>query len=352
MKSKLRYLLLIFPLALFIWAYQATSWRPKLIGTQPTPPANGLIPRRLMRWKQLLISPDGKWLASGGEDGKAIFVMLWDVPARRQTWRTKPVLNVDVNALTFSPDSRILAIRTDGGLGGQPDSALSLVETATGKERPLLKFPSKETLQDAAFLSNRELIVSTPEGALMADTRTGKTIRRWKFLKPTLQDTKLPPPAQSQISADGTAIIALTNATSDTAVAIYDSATGKQRGTWTYPKVFRSPRLSPNGKLWAMQPQPQDADGYIEVHDAQTGKLTWGPFSTNFYGYGWAWSADSTRLMLGVGSIALEIHDARTGRHLENKSVSGYVRTLVAQPDDNYIYTLDVGGKIIRWRLR
>ena len=352
MKSKRRWLLLIFPLALFIWAWQAASWRPKLIGVQPTPPANGMIPRRLLRWKQLLISPDSKWLASGGEDDRAIFVMLWDVAARRQVWRTKPVPNVDVNPLDFSPDSRILAIRRDENASERSDSAVHLVEIATGKERILWKTSPQQSLQDAAFLSDRELIVATSQGAIIVDTRTEKPIQQWKFKWPSPEMTENSLDNQSQISADGKTIIALANGTSDTAVAIYDCATGKQRGTWTYPKLFRSPRLSPNGKLWAMQPQPQNVSGYIEVHDAQTGKLTWGPFSTNFYGYGWAWSADGTRLMTSVGSSVLEIHDARTGRHLENKPIISYIRTLVAERDDNYIYTLDIGGKIWRWRSR
>ena len=175
MKRKARYLLLIVPLALFWWAFNAASWRPKLIGVQPTPPANGMIPRRLMRWKQLLISPDGKWLASGGEDGKAIFVMLWDVTARRQIWRTKPIVGVDVNPLAFSPDSRTLVIRSDGSPHTPPDSTVDLLDIATGKKRSLLRFARTE-LQDAAFLSDRELVVATSQGAIIADARTGKTL--------------------------------------------------------------------------------------------------------------------------------------------------------------------------------
>ena len=101
-----------------------------------------------------------------------------------------------------------------------------------------------------------------------------------------------------------------------------------------------------------MQPQEQSSYGYIEVHDAHTGKLTWGPFTTNFYGYGWAWSADSKRLIKGQTPSVFEIHDARTGRHLENKAVNAYIRVFVNAPDDDYIYTLDVNGQIWRWRAR
>ena len=352
MKHKRRWLLLLLPLALFAWAYRAASWRPKLVGTQPTIASNGLILKRLLRWKQLLVSPDGKWLASGGEDDKAIFVMLWDANARRQIWRTKPDPNADVNALAFSPDNRVLAIRRDEIVSGLPNSAIRLVEIATGKERTLWKTSPPESLQDAAFLSNRELIVATSRGVIVVDTQSGKPIRQWKFKLPSLKTTESPLDAQSQISADGTTVLALANGTSDTVVAVYDCATGQQRAIWTYPQVFRDPHLSPDGKLWAIQPQPRAVSGYIEVHDAQTGKLTWGPFSTNFYGYGWAWSADGTHLLKGVAASVLETHDARTGRHLENKPVNGYIRTLAPDPNDNYIYTLDVSGQIWRWRLR
>jgi WD40 repeat protein len=74
-------------------------------------------------------SPDGKWLASGGEDNR---VMLWEAATGRRV-RTLPA-GVDaghadgVNALAFSPDGRQLATGSD-------DRTILLWDLETGRPR-------------------------------------------------------------------------------------------------------------------------------------------------------------------------------------------------------------------------
>jgi WD40 repeat protein len=66
-------------------------------------------------------SPDGKWLASGGNDKNTI---VWDVASGKQLWQFQGKANVV--KVEFSADAKILTI-TDA------DKKETVVEAATGK---------------------------------------------------------------------------------------------------------------------------------------------------------------------------------------------------------------------------
>jgi WD40 repeat protein len=66
-------------------------------------------------------SPDGKWLASGGNDKNTI---LWDVASGKQLWQFQGKANVI--KVEFSPDAKSLTI-TDA------DNKAITVDSATGK---------------------------------------------------------------------------------------------------------------------------------------------------------------------------------------------------------------------------
>ena len=348
MKLKLRWLLLLFPLALLAWAYHAASWRPKLVGAQPIFGGKGL---KLMQYgpgARLLIAPDGEHLASSGLDNKSSFVMGWNIAARKAQWRVdEGFYNVGMGALAYSPDGRTLAVSVDEGVFGRPNFVIDLVETATGKRRRLMKISWQTILQDAAFLSNRELVISTFEGALVVDVQTGVTIRQWKFKLPVSQiKSRFSSSPQIQISADGTAIIALSNGDTQTAIAVYDAQTGQRRGVWTYHSVFRNPRLSPDGKFWVVD----KGNDRTDIYDARTGAFLW----SNLAGgadFPCTWSADSSHILSSQGDATYK-YDARDGHQLGQLPGAPFVRALALDSKGDYFYTLDDKGKIWRWRAR
>ena len=275
---------------------------------------------------------------------------MYSVASRQKLWhRAHP--SERIWPPLFSPDSQVIAVATEKYAFSKPRLTLniSLREVTTGKQRRvILPTISLLDLQSYAFLSPRELVVSTTQSVLVADTQTGEILRRWKIELPALPIKKGPLPDQAHVSADGSAVMVLTNGTFATAVALYDSATGKKRGTWTYPGVFRNPRLSPDGKLWILQ---RTNDDMADVYDAVSGQKLWGPFVADNADLPWAWSADGHRILTSVGA-RLALIDARTGRNLRQMTGKLHTQSVALAPDGNHYYTLDDRGQIWRWRAR
>ncbi len=352
MRSKRLWLLVIIPLALFAWAYQAASWRPKLVGVQEVSPSfvrtttSGLWP--FGSW--LLISPDGKYLASvavlKGHDS----LSLWALDKNEKLWQLTPKNRRRV-PLAFAPDSQTLALVTADGRLGFSDVSVILVDAATGKQRGPQMLASRDTqfLQSTAFLTPRELVISTNQRTTIADTKSGKAVGKWGFDSATFhEDPKMMLNAQSHVSADGKTVLALANGKSDTRVFVYDSQTGKLRGQWTYPRVFRNPRLSPDGKLWAMQ---QEKNSIWEIYDAVTGQKIWWEFVSVEDGRWWDWNTNSQHIVNSFGGY-VTIFNARQGTHIAELPALNLSQVLVVDPKGNYFYTLDPTGKIQRWRAR
>lgn len=295
---------------------------------------------------KLLISPDGKYLVSLAELRAKSVLTMWAPQSRTRLWQHQENAKHQY-PLAFAPDVQTLAVATDESVFGRSSIAIYIVETATGKRRHLVKTLWQSDVQSAAFLSAHELVVATSRGAVVADTQTGKAIRQWNFKLPMLASDELPPPPQSYVSADGATVLALTNGAVETAVAIYDANTAKQRATWTFKGVFRNPKLSPDGTLWAMQPNNV---GLFDVYDAVTGKKL-RQFAGDNTSQLWSWSADSQRILSSPGAF-MALSDARTGRDLGQVTGTRNAQALALDPRGDYFYTLDDKGKVWLWRMR
>ena len=352
MKLNRRWLLVILPLSLFAWAWQAASWRPKLVGAHPVNSGIGLKQIALgggYSGRRLLVSPDGEHLASIGVDSKSSFVMLWNIAARKAEWRTDGSFSIGgINAFAFSPDGRTLAVSVDEGAFGRSNLVIYLVETATGKRRHLMKISPQTKLQDAAFLSDRELVIATSQDVSIVDAKTGVVKRQWRLKLPAPPNQQLFAFGKIRVSADGRTVLASSERTSKTVVAIYDSVTGGRRGKWFCPGISRLPRLSPNGTLWAME---QENSNLLDVYDARTGQKLWGPFARGNETNSWVWSADSQRILTTPGNLVAVI-DARSGRDLGQLPGRANFQAMALSTDGNYFYSLDDNGKIWRWRAR
>src|SRR5262245_16773957 len=99
--------------------------------------------------------PNGKTLASGGNDG---MVRLWDTATGRPLARL-PVPGTGVRAVAFAPDGKAVAAADN-------DGTVLLWDTATGKERHRLKVPGGPAFA-LGFAADRCLYVSSDRDDLV-----------------------------------------------------------------------------------------------------------------------------------------------------------------------------------------
>jgi WD40 repeat protein len=112
-------------------------------------------------------SPDGKWMATGGDDQeKGIhFARLWDVTAQKE-WRRFRAGDGHIGALAFSADGATLA-------GGGGDARLHLWDVATGKEQR--SYPRiGRAIRSVAFAPDGKAVAAAGDSVHVYDTSTGK----------------------------------------------------------------------------------------------------------------------------------------------------------------------------------
>ena len=342
MKPKLRWLLLLIPLALFAWAYGAASWRPKMVGVQPN------VSSGSSSWYPLLIvSPDGERMASYTlANGRSL--ALWDVASRKMLWQHSNPMTGWLKPLAFSPDSRVLAVVSETGTFGGEPSGIDLLDADSGQRRRRMVATGNLDLQSVGFLSPRELVIASHRGASVVETQTGKTVRQWSFDVPVPTRKQYPTLPQSHVSADGKTVVVLAKGKGDSSLTLYDARSGAKRRAWKIRSVYRRPRLSPDGSLCVLQRQNRDT---AEVYDCANGQQLWGPFASDSIDLSWSWSADG-RQITSFADPSLMAFDARTGRKVANRSIAGSLQTYAADPRGNYFCILDDQGIIWRWRLR
>ena len=91
-------------------------------------------------------SPDGKTLASGGQDSE---IILWDIPTAQRRLSLTTQHTGAVYSVAFSPDGKTLA-------SGSQDQTLRLWDPNTGEHRATLRYPGYVT--SVAFSPNETLL--------------------------------------------------------------------------------------------------------------------------------------------------------------------------------------------------
>ncbi len=285
-------------------------------------------------------SPDGKRLASGGQDG----VQIWDAATGNQllaitTGDHLLFQRFLVNALAWSPDGTRLVIAGGFGFGtvsgqtvDESSSGIGVWDATTGKT-VLNSFNASDEFKTVAW---------SPDGKLIAGSGTDNTVQVWNATTGKILQTykgHTNSVASLAWSPDSTSIA---SASFDNTVQVWNATTGKTLLTYKgHTQSVEAVAWAPDGKHLASG----GADLLVQVWDAATGTLVFTYKGHSGEIHLVAWSPDGKRIVSGSvgtagapGDDPLQLWDAFTGAHAYIFSEgSGNATALAWSPDGTHI---------------
>ena len=187
---------------------------------------------------EAVLSQDGRLLAAQTANGPTRGTLhVWDVESGRERWH-RDTADLNVAALCFSPDGRILALAAK--------KTVHLWDAATGKESRVLADHAEDVLR----------VAFSPDGKLLASGDRAGEVRGWNMASGQLVHKLSPPPGSGtyyatcslRFSPDG----ALLACGQNSQVLIWDTATWKEVGKLgDHEGAVHDLAFSPDGRTLA-----------------------------------------------------------------------------------------------------
>lgn len=259
----------------------------------------------------IVLSPDGRWLASGSRDGSGD---LWEVGSLKIAW---PITGHTgyLNSLVFTPDSKYLV-----SVSGNPENmpfdkpganVAKIWNLATGKEIRELQGPKAPNPSHVATGT----VGISPDGKLIATAGWDNTAQLWEFhtgKQLRVMQGKDHWVNSLRFSADGKFLLSSNG-------DCWEVASGK---TVSVPSSEKWGVLSPNGKIRAgEEAMPIGHDRCVVLSDSASGKELRRLEKHTHYISSIAFRPDGQILVTCSIDGSWKLWDVETGKLLQTMSV-------------------------------
>ena len=274
---------------------------------------------------ELGFSPDGKWIAAGGQDNT---VKIWDAATGAEVMTLRGH-KAQVVTAAFSPDGHRI-------VSGSRDHTLKIWDVASHKE--LLTFRGHDGIAGALF---------SPDGKRIVSGSTDKTVRVWDAQTGealmTLRGHRWPVICHA-VSPDGRRIV---SGGRDDAVRVWDIESHSQvmvlRGHQGY---VNGVSFSPDGTRIVSG----SWDGTIKVWDANTGEELLNIQAHNARIYDVTFDPSGKRIASASNDRTVKLWDSSTGVELMTlRGHKGYVSSVAFSPDGKWIASCSGDGTVKLW---
>lgn len=304
----------------------STSASPSSSGAAPTPGDEGFSnsPRHSAGVKTVAFSPDGRFLASGGDDKT---IILRTIHANEPKTITLTGHRGAIESIAFSPDSKVL-------VSASSDRTVRFWDTITGASivRPT------EIRHD----SRVRTVAISPDGKLIATGGDDKTIRLWDFSSGRPLSQKFNHTATVKSVAFSPDNKRLASGSDDNSVRLWDVTSGQaiSEPHHDHGDYVETVAFSPNGELLASGGD----DSTVRLWNPITGTPVGKPFEGHQdYVRALTFSPNGRIIATASGDHTVRLWESTTGRPLDDPLIghTTTVRCVAFSPDGK---TLASGG--------
>lgn len=349
-------LLLVLPLGLGWFAREQRSWIPQVI-------------YRGRNFHSMEISPDGKLLAIR-QFGQPYIVLL-DTQTGKQ--RTSVSMKKQFGSICFSPDSQQIVQICVALSKTYPVTYLNFYDVQSGKVRRRITIPEFGLkglpIKKLVWRAETNQIFGIGESCFVLDANSGKVVRQFDLSSEELRDVELSPDGTMMASVNEKEPSVLFSKPRTKAeiesiygrdVRLWDARNGKLLRSLEHKYHSQSEiAFSKNGGIVVGNTNAIE----IQLWDANSGhklRVLLAPNKSGFplYELGSSgtiqFSPTENLLAIAWRPSKVCLYDADTGRLQRTlKSSSQFaIQNLCFSPDGKYLFTMQFGGPIARWRIR